>query len=268
MKVVRRILKGEKQGNYDPKNDPDDGDGLKDEDMQPDQGFVYSQMAVGSYSEHGEEFNDPDDRDDGEHPDDDDEPPDDDGEPPDDDDEHPAEESDDSDSSDYEIFVKTTTGKTIALYVEPTDTIAIVKGHIKNKRGIPKYQQRLLFMDMQLEDDYKISDYNIQQNSTLTLTMRIKGGGKRGRLPESSASRISTVIGMVTPEASDIPQVRAAISLQGINIESWLESMTEAEIDEFPNILNKYGRTGLTDQAIKCYVKFVRECQMLQVAIP
>ena len=76
------------------------------------------------------------------------------------------------------------------------------------------------------------------------------------------------MLGMVSPEASDIPQVQAAINLQGINIESWLESMTEAEIDDLLIILNKYGRAGLTDQSIKCYVKFVREYQMLQVPVP
>ena len=207
--------------------------------------------------------NDRDDRDDDDDPDDRDES-DDEGDDPDD-------ESDvcDSDSGDMQIFVKTPEGKTITLDVEASDTIENIRAIIMNKEGTPKKQQRLLFMDMQLEDGYTISYYGIQKESTITLTMCIKGGvGKRGRVSESSASRISTVIGMVAPEASDIPQVRAAISLQGINIESWLESMTEAEIDELLNILNKNGRTGLTDQAIKCYVKFVRECQMLQVAVP
>ena len=71
------------------------------------------------------------------------------------------------------------------------------------------------------------------------------------------------MIGMVVPEASDIPQVLEAISLQGINIESWLGSMHEAEIDELLDLLNKYSRTGLSDQAIKCYAKFIREYQRL-----
>ena len=72
---------------------------------------------------------------------------------------------------------------------------------------------------------------------------------------------------MVAPEASDIPQVRVAITLQGINIESWLESLPEAEIDDLLIILNKNSTRGLCDQSIKSYVKFIREYQRLQVAV-
>ena len=184
----------------------------------------------------------------------------------------PSDDEDPSDpdgDSDMQIFVKLTTGRTITLDVEASDTISNLKKIIKNKEGIPKVHQSLIYHDQQLEDDHTLSDYNIQNESMLHLGGRLRGGvGKRGRVSESSASRISTVIGMVAPEASDIPQVLEAINLQGINIESWLGTMHEAEIDELLTILNKYSKTGLSDQAIKCYVKFVREYQRLQVAVP
>jgi ubiquitin C len=79
-----------------------------------------------------------------------------------------------------QLFVKTLTGKTVSIEVEEGESIEDVKAKIAEKEGIPPEQQRLIFGGQQLQDSKTLDDYDVGDDATLHLVLRLRGGPASG----------------------------------------------------------------------------------------
>lgn len=71
----------------------------------------------------------------------------------------------------FSICVKNLLGQTvITLEVQSYDSIEYIKAAIQDKEKIPLDKQRLIYVGRQLEDGRTVSDYKIQEDSTLFMT--------------------------------------------------------------------------------------------------
>ena len=83
-----------------------------------------------------------------------------------------------------QLFVRTLTGKTITIEVEPFDSIDAIKTKIQVKEGIPVGRMRLICVGVQLENARLAADYHLAKGDTLHLLGSLRGG----TAPDASAT--------------------------------------------------------------------------------
>ena len=74
------------------------------------------------------------------------------------------------------IFIRLFQAQTFSIEVEPTDTIHDVMKKIEEKEGIKVAHQRLVYGQKQLAKEDTLEAFQIDQDSTLHLAIRVPGG--------------------------------------------------------------------------------------------
>lgn len=75
-----------------------------------------------------------------------------------------------------QLQVKTLAGKTLSIEVEPTESIESIKQKIADQEGVEESTQRLIFGGKQLENGKTLQDYDVGEDATVHLVLRLRGG--------------------------------------------------------------------------------------------
>ena len=140
----------------------------------------------------------------------------------------------------YQVFLRTLSGKTVALGVRGGDTVRHLKSVIYEKEGTPPDQQKLLSGGRVLRDEKRLRECGVHNGSTVDLCLGLLGGGplsKRIFVKTPTGQDIITLyvdgyqgVGLVKAEIQDkmgIPQHQQQLMFNGRQL------MDELTLDDY-----------------------------------
>lgn len=74
------------------------------------------------------------------------------------------------------VHIKTTTGKSIYIKINPINTILQLKKQIYLQEDVSLESQRIIFGGKQLDDHHTLCHYNITNDAMLHIILRLRGG--------------------------------------------------------------------------------------------
>lgn len=75
-----------------------------------------------------------------------------------------------------QVFLKNEKGQTTTYDIFPDESVTDFKAKVEAREGVPTSQQRLIHEGKEMVDGRLLSDYNVQEHSTIFLTFRLRGG--------------------------------------------------------------------------------------------
>jgi len=142
------------------------------------------------------------------------------------------------------LTIKTLIGKSLEISFDYDDNILDLKNKIKDREGLLPGEQRLIYAGKQLEDDRKLSDYNIKNESILYLVRRLRGGGNYTYQPPDSLFDTKNIEEKERIEKSEIEEKDRYNNTGNLNISIFNEEFITQNDNKTNNYLTIKTLTG------------------------